>query len=415
MDRFRVLQFGNTDLVGRRFNGHDLHLHMRNLGYESHHLVWKKKSEDAHTSELTFPFKQQITPVVKNLEEDLSIQTLLHPAPLAVAVNKHFARADLVHYQILHTEWFSLLGLPHLTAKKPSVLTLHDPWAATGHCVYPRDCNRWQTGCGSCPDLDVIWSMKRDNTAFMWKTKKQIFEKCNLELIVASKFMLELAKASPLLSRFKHHLVPFGVKLDKYRRENIEEKRKALGIYPGNTVLFLRASASPFKGVPFVRDALNRLTTGKPLTILTVDAKELFADYLGKHQLIDLGWVDDEDKIIDAYHCADIFLMPSTAEAFGVMAIEAMACGKPSIVFDGTSLPEVTFAPEAAISVPMGDSAALAEAMDSLIDDAAMRKKMGERGRELADMHYGWDKHAQRVLAVYQDVLSRREVQSARS
>jgi glycosyltransferase involved in cell wall biosynthesis len=249
--------------------------------------------------------------------------------------------------------------------------------------------------------------MKRDNTAFMWKTKKQIFENCNLELIVASKFMLELAKASPILSRFQHHLVPFGIDLDKYRPKNIEEKRKALGIYPGNTVIFLRASASPFKGVPFIKDAINKLTTDKPLTILTVDSKELFADYLGKHQLIDLGWVNDESKIIDAYHCADIFLMPSTAEAFGVMAIEAMACGKPSIVFDGTSLPEVTFAPEAAISVPMNDSAALAEAMDRLIEDPAMRKEMGERARELADKHYSWDTHTQRVLNVYTDVLSR--------
>ena len=38
--------------------------------------------------------------------------------------------------------------------------------------------------------------------------------------------------------------------------------------------------------------------------------------------------------------------MPSVAEAFGMMAVESMACGKPVIVFDGTSLPEVTRAPD---------------------------------------------------------------------
>lgn len=404
--KFKSLQIGNTDLTGRRFNGQDLHRELRKRGYDSQHLVWEKTGEDKHTNELTYPFKKKITSTISKIEQALSIQSLLYPSSLAIVQNQHFQSADLVHYHLLHTGWFSMLGMPALAKSKPSILTMHDPWAMTGHCVYPRQCERWKTGCGSCPDLEVMLKMEKDNTHLMWQTKSKVFQDSPLDVIVASRFMENMVRDSPIFSRFKTHLVPFGINLDKFKPVNNSKLRSDLGIHPQNTVLCLRGSVSPFKGLDYILEALDRIKSTKPLTILTFEFKALFKKYLGKHQLIDLGWLEDE-QIIEAYQASDIFLMPSTAEAFGVMAIEAMACAKPTIVFEDTSLPAVVFAPEGGLAVPQ-DSGALAAAIDYLVDNPNAAREIGLKARKLAEKHYDWEDHFERVLSIYEEILSRK-------
>ncbi len=64
------------------------------------------------------------------------------------------ADADIVNLQLLHNaQFFSLLQLPGLSRRRRVILSVHDMFLFTGHCVYSLDCERWKTGCGSCPDL----------------------------------------------------------------------------------------------------------------------------------------------------------------------------------------------------------------------------------------------------------------------
>ena len=146
----------------------------------------------------------------------------------------------------------------------------------------------------------------------------------------------------------------------------------------------------------------------------------LLERFEGRFQTIELGWTDDEECIRDAFLAADIFLMPSIVEAFGVMAIEAMACGKPIICFDGTALPEVIFAPDVGISVPIRDSYALYQAIQHLIDAPAKGEKRGHKARAMAERHYSHslegDGSAQRpsaCVAVIDETLSLKSIPQA--
>src|SRR5262249_3792 len=130
-------------------------------------------------------------------------------------------------------------------------------------------------------------------------------------------------------------------------------------------------------------------------------------EFIGTHQVIDLGWVNDEEVMLDIYRAADLLLMPSTAEAFGMMAIEAMACGKPVIVFEGTSLPEVTFAPRVGLSVPARAGTAVAAAMERLIDNPDERDARGAAGRRSAEQHYDAERFVGRLAALYRSVTAR--------
>lgn len=405
-----ILQLGSTDVMGSRFNGQDLHKEFVKRGLSSHHLVWEKKGQDPNTTEISSSrILKKLNHYVNRIEKRISIQSVLHPTFLWMLLNRHFLSSDIVHYHLIHTGFFSLLGLPLLSRMRPTVWTLHDPWAFTGHCIHPFECERWKTGCGECPNLSIDFSMNRDHSAFMWKIKKWSYALSKLDIVVASKWMLNKVQQSPLLSQCKVHHVPFGVDLELFKPGDTRLKKKQLGIREDNIVLCVRSTLNRFKGLSYILEALEKCHPKVPITILTFNERGHFDPFLGKYQIIDLGWVEDMGQTIDAYQASDIFIMPSVAESFGMMAMEAMSCGKPVITFEQTALSEVTFAPEAGIAVPYKNAEALASSLDRLIHHKEEREHIGARAREFAMKHYDINLHVNRLLEVYQNVLGRKK------
>jgi glycosyltransferase involved in cell wall biosynthesis len=219
---------------------------------------------------------------------------------------------------------------------------------------------------------------------------------------VASRWMLDMARASPMAVGARLHYIPFGVDLSRFKPRDQAAAKARFGVLPDRVVVAARGFISPYKGVTELAAALERIQT--PLCVLSLHDSGGFDRLIGRHQVIGLDWTDDEDALIDAYAATDFFVMPSMGEAFGMMAVEAMACGKPVVVFEGTALPDVTFAPEAGIAVPMRDVQGLADAVQHLVDDAPDRLRRGKRARELAEQHYSAELYADRLTALYQAV-----------
>ena len=422
----KILQINTTDLMGGRFNGRDLNAFFRRKGHETSQCVWEKKGGDTETWSLgeglifhdrlvvalNLKLKKLINYIVTILEKIVSLQSLIYPWGVQLMFDKRFEKADVVHYHLLHNDYFSLLTLPKLIRLKPSVWTIHDPWAMTGHCVYPQDCERWKIGCGDCPDINRFIPMLYDNSGLMFRIKKYVYRKLDIDLVFASKFMLDMAEESPLFKGLRKRYIPFGVNLDVFKRTDKGVISSSFGVKEGNLVVSFRSTNYEYKGLKYIKSALNQLAheidhTG--VTILTVNCKGLLGDLPNCYQLIELGCVTDEKVLADFYNCSDIFLMPSTGEAFGMMAIEAMACGTPVIVFDGTSLPDVVFAPRGGVSVPMYDSDALAMVIKRLLLNPEERKKIGDSAFELSREHYDFDKHALKVMKLYEEVVERRQ------
>ena len=127
----------------------------------------------------------------------------------------------------------------------------------------------------------------------------------------------------------------------------------------------------------------------------------------GQHQILEFGWTDNESLLLDLYAACDFLAMPSKAEAFGLMAIEAMACGRPVLSLEGTALPGVTFAPDAGLAVQANDIAALANAIDHLISNPDECDARGRLSRTLAQQHYDIVRQAQLTAELYRRVLGR--------
>lgn len=407
-DEIKVLQVSGYESPGKRFNGITLASLLKLHGVHSTHLIWERDTKDPSVLSFDDKHTREINAMYARIEESTSMQSVLYQNLPQILRQPAFQAADLVHLHLVHTGYLTMADLASISRIKPTVWTLHDPWAFTGHCIYPFDCVRWKIGCGHCPDLGIHFPMREDNTAAMFAYKLHSYRKARFEVVVASRWMRDMATASPLFDGIRIHEVPFGLDLDFFSKAAGPKLRDRHGIPPDAIVLGFRAQHE-FKGLSYIIAALDRIDTKRKICLLTFANKGLIDCLADRFQIVELGWVHDEALLRDAMAALDVFLMPSLQEAFGVMAIEAMACGKPVICFAGTSLPEVTHAPEIGLAVPMRDAEALARAIQRLIDSPQERLERGRAGRVLAECLYGEGKQAQLIADLYRDVIAGRE------
>lgn len=116
-----------------------------------------------------------------------------------------------------------------------------------------------------------------------------------------------------------------------------------------------------------------------------------------------------DDELVGFYHASDIFVLPSIAntEAYGLVQLEAMACGKPVISTNlPTGVPYVNEHNKTGIVVEPRDINGLKKALNKLSEDKTLRKKLGDYAKERMLNNFTDHVMAKRVLDVYKDVLS---------
>jgi len=106
-----------------------------------------------------------------------------------------------------------------------------------------------------------------------------------------------------------------------------------------------------------------------------------------------------DDDLAQLYNAAEVFVFPSLQEGFGLPAVEAMACGTPVIASDNSSLPEVVG--DAGVLVDAREPAAIADALERLLNDEAQRSALGRKGIERAAM-FSWRRCAEETMTVYE-------------
>ncbi len=102
----------------------------------------------------------------------------------------------------------------------------------------------------------------------------------------------------------------------------------------------------------------------------------------------------------------DVFVMPSTAEGFGVSAIEASAMRLPIVASDVHGIPDVVLDGETGALVPPAKPAALADAIERLVRDPALRAAMGDAGRSFVERNYRWQDNAALMEQLYEKMVS---------
>ena len=108
------------------------------------------------------------------------------------------------------------------------------------------------------------------------------------------------------------------------------------------------------------------------------------------------------------YSAADAVVMPSRYESFGLVALEAMACGTPVVASDVGGLSFIVRAGETGFLVPEGDEEAFAACISKILRHPELRDQLGARGVEVAQ-DYAWPVIAGKIAELYREVLSEKE------
>ncbi len=189
--------------------------------------------------------------------------------------------------------------------------------------------------------------------------------------------------------------------------------------WPSEYILFV-GTLEPRKNLPLLIQALARAKTRIPLILAGWQGwggpdlgRELERLNL-QERVVCTGYVDEE-TLACLYSGAATFVYPSWYEGFGLPVLEAMACGCPVICSNTSSLPEV--AGNAAIFIDPRDAEGLAHALDTVLDDSALRQSLAQRGLIKA-AEFSWENTAIRTLEVFANVveshIARRETPKGR-
>ena len=131
----------------------------------------------------------------------------------------------------------------------------------------------------------------------------------------------------------------------------------------------------------------------------------LFAlrESLGLKDLVVFLGARDQDALHFYYSAADCLVMPSHYESFGMVALEAMACGTPVIASDVGGLSQLVQHNKTGIRVPVKSPVKLADAMDHLLGDEVVRRRMGHAAACYAE-DFDWNKIVDKLLAIYGEI-----------
>jgi glycosyltransferase involved in cell wall biosynthesis len=167
----------------------------------------------------------------------------------------------------------------------------------------------------------------------------------------------------------------------------------------------------PRKRIALLADVVRRVRRDHDIDLVIAGDQGTFAGAvtgelaragLGEHSRV-IGHVTSDD-LIALYTAAAVFVFTSAYEGFGLPPLEAMACGAPAVVFDNSSLREVSGG--AASMVPDGDAGAMAESINNILDDTTARERQRSAGRAWAAT-FTWRRAAEMTHATYRAVLGR--------
>lgn len=386
------------DVGGAARSAYKIHSGLRELGVSSRMLVGYRFTDDPDVRSFRGLLWRAADRPFRALADASALQYVFAPSSWAFLAHPWLRWADIVQIYNLHGGYFSYPVIAPLSAWKTVVWRLSDMWSFTGHCAYSYECERWRTGCGSCPHLTEYPGLTRDRTAANWRIKRWVYGRSRLHFVAPSRWIERLAKDSPLIGRFPVTWIPNGVDLARYRPRDRVEARRSLGL-PENGRIVLFGSTEARKGAALLAKAIELVPVPQGTTVVTVGR-----DPSGQGSLlrgIHLGQIQDEERMATVYAAADVFVQAALAENLPNTVLEGFACGTPAAAFDVGGVRDAVRHLENGYLARAGDPADLGRGLALLLSDDELRARLGRRAREIAEAEYSLELQARRFADLY--------------
>lgn len=302
-------------------------------------------------------------------------------------IQLHNLHGYFLNYKIL----FEYLNSTNI----PVVMTMHDCWSFTGHCVHPviADCNRWKTGCYDCP-LKTKYpkaTLGLDGSKRNYSLKKQLLGECkNLHIVTVSDWLGSWVKQSILKQR-PLHVIKNGIDLQVFYPYG----RKSDGIL---RILGVSNVWHKDKGIKDVVELRSLLPNDKySITLVGLNEKQVKQLPEG---INGITRTSNQEELARLYSESDVLINPTYADTFPTVNLEAIACGTPVVTYRTGGSPE-SLTPETGIVVGVGDVKAMAAAITQMKESPLSSYAC----RDYALEYFDKDKCFEKYIELYNRIL----------
>jgi glycosyltransferase involved in cell wall biosynthesis len=201
--------------------------------------------------------------------------------------------------------------------------------------------------------------------------------------------------------------------------EDVDRLRRGLGLHGDDFLVLFLGILMPHRRLEDVLEALPPLIEqGRRVHFLVVGSRqhhrrysrflEERAEALGVRQHVTFTGAVPEASLPLYYNACDAFIFPNENQTWGLAVVEALACGRAVIVSTGCGVSEVLTDGVDALLVPPRRPDLIALRLGRLMDDADLRRRLGEAGQRLVERELSWRRYAQRMLIAFEEALADR-------
>ena len=261
------------------------------------------------------------------------------------------------------------------------------PWRASGR----GDAVRWQRHGFVDPLLDrVLDRLNMTLGRYLWRK--------TLERAFAVPISVQGAQDMLPLQHQDAALIPLGVDTDRFCPPREVQKSEIL----------FAGMLERRKGLDYLLRALPAVLKRIPGAHLTVvgggrsDAEfRRLAEEMGVSKHVTFEGAIPFDRVATYYQRCEVFCLPSLGEPFGISLLQAMSCGKPVVSTRAGGVPDFVEDGRSGILVPPADAEQLADALQRLLGDAELCRRIGTYNRQICLERFSWDAVADRLEEVY--------------
>lgn len=252
-------------------------------------------------------------------------------------------KPDIIHIHNLHGYYINVeILFEYLKhANIPIVWTLHDCWAFTGHCPHFDfiECSQWKLGeCKKCTQKDIYpKSIGFSNSHKNYMRKKDAFTGIDDMTLVSVSHWLKSITVESFLKEYQCEVIYNGVDLDCFHPTKSDFREK-YGLKDKILLLGVSQHWELRKGFDDFVELAKRLDSEYAIVLIGIsdEQKKRLPD-----NVISINATNSTEELAEIYTEADLFLNLSVEETFGLVTVEALACGTPVLVYDKTASPEL--------------------------------------------------------------------------
>lgn len=395
---------GGKDAGGMNVYVRDL---ARYLGREGVHLDVYTRSQDEHVPHVLHDlgYGNRVVHIPAGPEHPLSKETLVDYIPEFTEKVLDFTGGKELAYDLIHSHYW-LSGQVAGRLKKAWGIPLLQMFHTLGKLKQ-----------------QIAQNAEEYEGEYRIEGEKEVMQQANRIVASTSTEKNQLEKLYGVPGD-KIEIIPPGVDLSRFYPIPPDEAKEYVGIAPNERMILFVGRIEPLKGLDTLLRALAILARSKALDrdclCLAVIGGEIDEDGTSKNGELDylmklrkkFGLLDlvtflgtkDQDALPYYYSAAEMVIMPSHYESFGMVALESMACGTPVIASHVGGLVHLVEDGVTGYHVPVDDPGVLSERILSLLEDKALRYRMGHDAFALAKK-YGWEIITSRMIDLYRQMI----------